>query len=47
MTQMVVKLDTILRIEKITGSHIIRGGDKVLNEALDILEKRIQELENK
>ena len=38
MTQLVVKFETIQRLEKITGKHIIRGGDKIINEALDILE---------
>jgi len=40
MTQLVIKLETIQRLEKITGDHIIRGGDKILNKALDILEER-------
>ena len=39
MTQLVVKLETIQRLEKITGKHILRGGDKIINEALDILEE--------
>lgn len=46
MTQLVIKLETIQRLEKITGKHIIRGGDKVINIALDVMQKRIQELEN-
>jgi len=40
MTQVIVKIETIQRLEKITGQHIIRGGDKIINKALDILEER-------
>ena len=43
MTQLKVKIETIRRIERITGQHIIRGGDKIINEALDILETRRSE----
>ena len=39
MTQLVIKDSTLDRIEKITGKKIIRGGDKLINEALDILEE--------
>jgi len=39
MTQLVIKNQTIERIEKITGKKIIRGGDRLINEALDILER--------
>ena len=46
MSQLIIKLETIQRIEKIAGQHIIRGGDKVINIAIDIMQKRIQELEN-
>jgi len=38
MTQLVIRYSTIDRIEKITGKKILRGGDKLINEALDILE---------
>lgn len=47
MTQLVIKIETIKRIEEITGQHIIRGGDKIINIALDIMQNKIQELENK
>lgn len=46
MTQLVIKILTIHRLETITGKHIIRGGDKIINEALDILQNKIQELED-
>ncbi len=39
MTQLVVRYSTIDRIEKITGKKITKGGDKLINEALDILER--------
>ena len=45
MSQLIVKLETIQRLENITGQHIIRGGDKIINIALDVMQKRIQELE--
>jgi len=38
MTQLVVKTETIERIERITGKKLLRGGDKMINEAIDILE---------
>ena len=41
MTQILIKSNTITRLEKITGQHIIRGGDRIVNEALDILENKI------
>ena len=47
MSQLLVKPKTISRLEEITGEHIIRGGDKVINLALDILQNRIKELEFK
>lgn len=43
MSQILVKSDTITRLETITGEHIIRGGDKIINLALDILENKIKE----
>ena len=43
MTQLVVHYSTIDRIEKITGKKITKGGDKLINEALDILERANQE----
>ena len=46
MTQLVIKLDTIHRLEGITGQHIIRGGDKIINKALDVMQNRIHELES-
>ena len=38
MAQIVIKNSTIDRIEKITGKKLLRGGDKMINEAIDILE---------
>jgi len=38
MTQIVIQNSTIDRIEKITGKKLLRGGDKMINEAIDILE---------
>jgi len=46
VTQLKVKIETIRRIERIAGQHIIRGGDKIINQALDVMQKRIVELEN-
>ena len=43
MPQLVIKIETIRRVEEITGKHIIRGGDKIINEALDILEKKVED----
>ena len=43
MTQLVVRYSTIDRIEKITGKKITKGGDKLINETLDILERTNQE----
>ena len=43
MTQLVVHYSTIDRIEKITGKKITKGGDKLINEAFDILERDNQE----
>ena len=45
MSQLLVKSDTINRLEAITEKHIIRGGDRIINEALDILENKIAELQ--
>jgi len=39
MAQIVIRDSTIDRIEKITGKKLLRGGDKMINEALNILEK--------
>ena len=38
MPQIVIRNSTIDRIEKITGKKLLRGGDKMINEAIDILE---------
>lgn len=43
VVQLVVHYSTIDRIEKITGKKITKGGDKLINEALDILERANQE----
>ena len=40
MTQVIIKNRTIERIEKITGKKFIRGGDRLINEVMDILQKR-------
>lgn len=45
MTQLLVKTETLRRLESITGKHIIRGGDRIINEALDIMQTKIKELE--
>ena len=39
MTQVIVKDRTIERIEKITGKKFIRGGDRLINEVIDILQR--------
>jgi len=39
MAQIVIRDSTIDRIEKITGKKLLRGGDKMINEALNILEE--------
>ena len=41
MTQIVIQNSTIDRIERITGKKLLRGGDKLINEAIDILEGAI------
>ena len=40
MTQVIVKDRTIERIEKITGKKFIRGDDRLINEVIDILQRR-------
>ena len=40
MTQVIIKNQTIEKIEKITGKKFIRGGDKLINEVIDKLEKQ-------
>lgn len=45
MSQVIIKIETIQRLEKITGQHIIRGGDKIINIALDIMQEKIQKME--
>lgn len=42
MSNIRVKIETIRRLEAITGTHMMRGGDLTINDALDILEKKIQ-----
>jgi len=39
MAQIIVKDNTIDRIEKITGRKFTRGGDKLINELIDILQE--------
>jgi len=39
MHKFLVTDETIDRLEKIVGYKILRGGNKIINEALDILEK--------
>ncbi len=38
MAQIVVKDDTISRIEIIIGRRFSRGGDKCINELIDVLQ---------
>ena len=38
MTQIIMKIPTMERIERITGKKFIRGGDRLINEALDKLQ---------
>jgi len=40
MTQIIIKDRTIERIEKITGKKFIRGGDRLINETIDLLQGR-------
>jgi len=42
MAQIVVKDETIDKIEKITGKKFTRGGDRLINEVIDILERSRQ-----
>ena len=42
MAQIIVKNNTIDRIEKITGKKFTRGGDKLINELMDIMQGRIE-----
>ena len=41
MAQVIIKDKTIDRIEAITTKKFIRGGDRLINEALDLLEGKI------
>jgi len=43
MTQIILQNSTIDRIEKITGKKLLRGGDKMINEALNLLEAKKNE----
>jgi len=43
MSKFVLKYETISRLEEITKTKITRGGDKVVNNALDILERKKDE----
>lgn len=38
MAQVIVKDQTINRIESITGKKFTRGGDRLINEMIDILQ---------
>ena len=38
MTQIKISDSTIDRIESITGKKFIRGGDRLINEMIDILQ---------
>ena len=40
MSQVILKDQTIERIKKITGKKFIRGGDRLINETIDILQGR-------
>ena len=43
MAQIILQNSTIDRIEKITGKKLLRGGDKMINEALNLLEAKKNE----
>ena len=43
MPKFILNFETISRLEKITSRKITRGGDKMVNEALDILENKTSE----
>jgi len=43
MAQIILQNSTIDRIEKITGKKLLRGGDKMINEALNLLEDKKNE----
>ena len=42
MVQLQVSKETLIRMEKIAGINHPRDGDYLINEAIDVLEKRIR-----
>lgn len=43
MVQLQISTETMSRIEKITGIGRVRDGDYLVNQVIDILEKKIKE----
>ena len=43
MVQLQISTETMSRIEKITGIGRVRDGDYLVNQVIDILEKKIRE----
>lgn len=43
MVQLQISVETMSRIEKITGISRVRDGDYLVNQVIDILEKKIRE----
>lgn len=43
MVQLQISAETMSRIEKITGIGRVRDGDYLVNQVIDILEKKIKE----
>jgi len=45
MTQTIIRDATIKRIETLIGRKWFRGGDRAINEAIDLMQEKIKELE--
>jgi len=43
MVQLQISNETMIRIEKITGISKVRDGDYLVNQVIDVLEKKIRE----
>jgi hypothetical protein len=43
MAQIVITNETIERLESISGKKFSRGGDRLINEAIDILQRKVEE----
>lgn len=43
MVQLHISVETMSRIEKITGISRVRDGDYLVNQVIDILEKKIRD----